>query len=104
MKRTAVLGLVLLCTACNNQNTEEETLKAQIDSVRHEYEGARQELLLKKDSAKVKDLSKDADFLYRLKTAEERVVRLKQEVGEKKGEFRAQKKAHDPATPPPGTQ
>lgn len=103
MKPTAVLGLVLLCTACND-TAEENTLKAQRDSVRREYEEARQQLLLKKDSAKIKDMSLDADFLYRLKAAEDRVVRLKQEVEEKKDELRTQKKAHNTEHPSPATQ
>lgn len=98
MKRTAVLCLVLLGTACN-QTTEEEVLKAEIDSVRRAYEGARQELLLIKDSAKLRDMSKDAAFLARLAAAEEKATRLKQEVGRKKGEFRAQKKEGRSAAP-----
>lgn len=101
MKRTAVLGLVLLATACN-QRSEEDALKAEIDSVRRAYEGARQELLLIKDSAKLRDMSKDAAFLARLAAAEEKVTRLKQEVGRKKGEYRAQKK--EGRLPAPGTE
>lgn len=101
MKRTAVLGLVLLGAACN-QSSEGDTLKAEIDSMRLEYEGARQELLLKKDSAKLRDMSEDAAFLARLAAAEERTMRLREEVGRKKREFRARKK-EQPA-PAPGTE
>jgi hypothetical protein len=103
MKRTAVLGLVLFGAACN-PSSEEDALKAEIDSIQRAYEEARQELRLKKDSAKLRDLSKDAAFLARLNAAEERTTQLKQARGQKKREFRTHKKEENPRTENPGTE
>lgn len=103
MKRTAVLGLVLLSAACN-QTSEEDTLKTEIDSIQRAYEEARQELRLKKDSAKLRDMSKDAAFISRLSAAEERMTQLKQAKGQKKREFRSYKKEENPRPPTPGTE
>jgi hypothetical protein len=103
MKRTALVGLVLLVLSCNS-SSEENTLKAEIDSIQLAYEEARQELRLKKDSAKLRDLSKDAAFLARLSAAEERMALLKQARGQKKRAFRAYKKEGNPRPPAPGTE
>lgn len=95
--------MVLFGAACNS-TSEEDALKAEIDSIQRAYEEARQELRLKKDSAKLGDLSKDAAFLARLSAAEERTTQLKQARGQKKREFRAHKKEESPRTPEPGTE
>jgi hypothetical protein len=103
MKQMAVLGLALLGAACN-QSSEEDALKAEIDSIQRAYEEARQEVRLKKDSAKLRDMSKDAAFLSRLSAAEERMAQLKQARGQKKREFRTHKKEENPRSPAPGTE
>ena len=103
MKRTALVGLVLLASACNS-SSEEDALKAEIDSIQRAYEDARQELRLKKDSAKLRDMSKDAAFLARLNAAEERMALLKQARGQKKRAFRASKQEGNPRPPAPGTE
>jgi hypothetical protein len=103
MKTTVVLSLLLLLAACN-QASKEEALKAEIDSIHREYEAARHELKLKRDSAKAMDMSNDAASLSRLSVAEERMAKLRQARADKKGEFRALKKAEHPSTPSPNTQ
>lgn len=104
MKTMPVLWVLVLLAACSAETSEQEALKAEINNLRTQYEGARQELFLKRDSAKKEDLSGDSAFGARLKAAEARAAALKQEVGKKKRAFRTLKQAAHPAAPSPQTQ
>ena len=99
-----LFGLVVLLAACGANTSEQEALKEEILYLRTQYEGARQEMFLKRDSAKRLDLSGDAAFQARLKAAEARAAALKQEVGKKKRAFRTQKQATDPKESSPLTR
>lgn len=99
-----ILSLLVLLAACDAKTSEQETLKQEIGNLRTQYEGARQELFLKRDSAKKMDLSGDSAFQARFKAAEVRAAALKQEVGKKKRAFRTQKQAAHPKDPSPSTQ
>jgi hypothetical protein len=104
MKTSSILCLLVLLTACSAKTSEQDALKAEIYNLRTQYEGARQELFLKRDSAKKEDLSGDSAFQARFKAAEARATALKQEVGKKKRAFRTQKQATDPKESSPLTR
>jgi hypothetical protein len=104
MKTMPLFGLLVLLAACGANTSEPEALKEEILHLRTQYEGARQEMFLKRDSAKRQNLSGDAAFQARLKAAETHAAALKQEVGKKKRAFRTQKQALHPKDPSPMTQ
>jgi len=104
MRTTPLLSLALLLASCGSSTAEKDALKVDIENTRRAYEGARQELLLKKDSAKKEDRSADTAFQARLKAAAARATALKQESGRKKRAFRALKQATHPRPPSPNTQ
>lgn len=95
------LCLFVCLLSCGSSTTEKEAMKEEIEEARRAYEAARQELFLKRDSAKRYDLSADTAFQARFKEAEARSAALRQEAGKKKRAFRARKQAteHRPASP-----
>ena len=88
-----VLVLLLLSTliACN-QEAPATDHRAELDSLRREFEGARQERLLKRDTAKMPAFAGDTAFRARLKAAEALTDTLRQAVGRKKQELKAQRR------------